>query len=187
MNIPTIIAATETAAAEAGNEGLLQALGIDWKALLVNGIAFLILVGILGRYVYPPLIKAIDGRRDSIEKGLAEAKKSQAASQDAEKRMEAMLADARKEADEIVARGHAESTAMVAEAETKAKQRADQIVKDARAQLDADIVKARAALKKDTMQLVALATEKIVHEKLDAGKDARLVESAIANGTKGRA
>lgn len=187
MNFLTVIAAAEghaeTAAAEAGNAGLFEALGLDLKQLLVNGIAFLILVWILSKYVYPPMIKAIDSRRETIEAGLAEAKKSQEAAEDAEKRVESLLADARKEADEIVARSHKEAAAMVSEAEDKARHRADQIVKDARSQLDADIIKARAALKKDTMQLVALATEKIVREKLDDSKDARLVESAI-NGER---
>ena len=68
---------------------------------------------------------------------------------------------------------------MISDAETKAKQRADRLVADARAQLDADVTKARAALKKDTMKLVSLATEKIIHEKLDDIKDAALVEAAI--------
>jgi F-type H+-transporting ATPase subunit b len=177
MDLLTLFAATEEAASEAG---LFQALGLDLKQLVINTIAFLILVAILGRFVYPVLIKSIDSRRQTIEAGLAEAKKSQEASEEAEKKIEALLADARKDADEIIARSHTEAQSMVSEAETKAKQRAEQLVADARAQLDAEVVKARAALKKDTLQLVALATEKVVSEKLDAGKDSKLIEAAIA-------
>ena len=47
---------------------------------------------------------------------------------------------------------------------------------------DAEVAKARAALKKDTLQLVALATEKVVGEKLDVSTDAKLVERAITEG-----
>lgn len=177
MEFLTLFAAAE---AEAGEAGLFQALGLDPKQLLINTVAFLILVGILGRFVYPTLIKSIDSRRETIEAGLEEAKKSQEASEDAEKRIEVLLADARKEADEIVGRSHKEAASMVSEAETKAKHRAEQVVADARAQLDAEVTKARAALKKDTLSLVALATEKIVGEKLDATKDAKLIENAIS-------
>jgi len=184
MSLVTIVAAAEghaeVAAAEGQKAGLFEALGLDLKLLLVNAIAFLILLAILSRFVYPALIKAIDSRREQIEAGLAEAKKSQEAAEDAEKRVESLLAEARKDADEIISRAQTESNATVAAAEDKARLRADQIVKDARAQLESDIVKARAALKKDTLQLVALATEKVVGEKLDAAKDAKLLERALS-------
>ena len=68
---------------------------------------------------------------------------------------------------------------MITEAEDKAKARAEHVVKDARAQLDVDVRKAREALKKQTVELVALATEKIVKEKLDERKDASLIKDAL--------
>lgn len=168
---------TETAQAS-GN--ILTSLGIDWRLFISQTIAFVILLAILTKFVYPPLIKSIDKRRETIEAGLNEAKEAQKALAEAEKRATSLLAEARQEADDIVARGHAESSAMLSEAEAKAKQRAERIVKEARDQLQADVVKARASLKKDTMQLVALATEKIISEKLDDTKDAQLVARAIA-------
>lgn len=165
--------------ASESNPGLLQALGIDGKLLLEQSLAFLILVAILAKFVYPALIKAIDNRRDQIEAGMKEAKEAGEALEKAEAKVADMLADARKEADDIIARSHKESAAQVAEAEDKAKARAEQIVKEARAQLDTDVAKARQALKKDTIELVALATEKIVKEKLDAKKDAGLITEAL--------
>ena len=101
--------------------GLLQALGIDGKLLVEQAIAFLILVFILGKFVYPALVKAIDARRDQIEAGMQEAKEAAEALEKAEAKVADMLADARKEADEIIARSHQEATAMVADAEEKAK------------------------------------------------------------------
>lgn len=159
--------------------GLLQALGIDWKLLVEQTLAFLILVFVLGKFVYPVLIKAIDGRREQIEAGLKEAKESHVALEKAETKVEDLLAQARKDADEIIARSHQESGAMVAAAEEKAQQRAQQIVNDARAQLDSDIRKARQALKADTVKLVAAATEHIIHEKLDDKKDTDLIKGAL--------
>ncbi len=159
--------------------GLLQALGLDWKLLVEQTLAFLILVFVLGKFVYPALIKAIDSRREQIETGLKEAKDSREALEKAEAKVEELLVQARKDADEIVARSHQEAGAMVADAEEKAQQRAQQIVTDARAQLDGDIRKARQALKADTVKLVAAATEQIIHEKLDDKKDAGLIKNAL--------
>lgn len=168
-----------TAAHGEESAGLFQALGVDVKLLISQAIAFLILVFLLGKFVYPVLMKAVDGRREQIEAGLKEAKEAEEALAKAEAKVADMLAEARKEADGILARTHQETSAMVAEAEQKAKTRADQIVKDARAQLDVDVAKARQALKSETVQLVALATEKVVKEKLDTQKDANLVKESL--------
>jgi len=174
-----LFASTEAAAES--TPGLLEALGIDWKLFVVQGIAFLILVAILGKFVYPALMKSVDDRRAAIEAGLKEAKESQEALEKAEAKVSALLAEARKEADDILARTHKEAADVVADAEGKAKSRAEQIVADARQQLDLDVTKAREVLRKDTVELVALATERVVGEKLDAQKDAELVRKALAD------
>jgi F-type H+-transporting ATPase subunit b len=158
---------------------LLSALGIDWKLLIVQGAAFLVLVWILGKFVYPVLIKSIDDRREAIESGLKEAKEAQAALADGERRVAEMLKDARKEADAIIKQSQQESAVLVNEAEDKAKVRAERIVKDARTQLDVDVQNARRALKSETIKLVAQATEKIIGSKLDQAKDAGLIERAL--------
>jgi F-type H+-transporting ATPase subunit b len=172
-----LFAATTEAASS--SPGLFQALGINVQLFVEQGIAFLLLVLVLKKFVYPALTKAIDDRRAAIEAGLKEAKESQEALEQAESKVAAMLADARKEADDILARTHQEATAVVAEAEGKAKTRAEQIVADARQQLAVDVTKAREVLKKDTIELVALATERVINEKLDPRKDAALVERAL--------
>lgn len=175
-----LFATTEPAEAAAEHTpGLFEALGINVTLFIEQGIAFLILVFILAKFVYPILIKTIDDRRAAIEAGLQEAKESQEALEKAEASAGELLEQARKDADDIMARTHQEAASMVAEAESKAKQRAEQIVADARQQLTIDVAKAREALKKDTVELVALATERIIGDKLDGQKDADLVKKAL--------
>ena len=175
----TVLATTEGAS----NPGLFQALGLNAQLFIEQGVAFAILVFILGKFVYPALMKAIDDRRTAIEAGLAEAKESQEAAEKAEASVAEMLETARKDADDILARTQQEAASMIAEAESKAKARAEQIVADARQQLAMDVSKAREALKKDTVELVALATERVIGEKLDERKDADLVKKALAKET----
>lgn len=170
----TILANTES-----HSPSIFEALGLNWTLLIEQAIAFLILVWILGKFVYPVLIKSIDTRREQIEAGIKEAQESHAALEKAEAKVEELLAQARTEADEILARSHQEAGAMVAEAEAKAQHRAEQIVTDARAQLETDVIKAREALKKDTIALVATATERVIDEKLDERKDASLITKAL--------
>src|SRR2546423_164467 len=112
-----VLATTESAS----QPGLFQALGLDAKLLVEQGVAFLILVFILGKFVYPALIKAIDDRRAMIEAGLQEAKESQEVLERAEAKVAEMLEEARKDADDILARTHQEAVGMISEAEGKAK------------------------------------------------------------------
>lgn len=168
-----------SAAAHEESQSLFSALGIDWKLLVEQAIAFLILVLILAKFVYPALMKAVDDRREQVEAASREAKEAEEALAKAEEKVADLLADARKEADDMLTRTHQEANSLIADAEDKAKKRAEQIVADARTQLDVDVRKAREALKKDTVELVALATEKIVGEKLDATKDSHLIKTAL--------
>lgn len=161
---------------------IFEALGLNWTLLIEQAVAFLILVWILGKFVYPVLIKSIDTRREQIEAGLKEAQESRMALEKAEAKVDEVLAQARADADAILARSHQEAGAMVAEAEAKAKQHAEQIVNDARMQLETDVRKAREQLKADTIGLVAAATEKVIDEKLDVKKDASLIDKALKAG-----
>ncbi|HEY5805815.1 MAG TPA: F0F1 ATP synthase subunit B [Candidatus Saccharimonadales bacterium] len=177
-----LLASTAPEAEHAAEESqsLFTALGIDVTLLIEQTIAFLILVFLLAKFVYPALIKVVDGRREQIEAGIKEAKQAEESLAKAEAKVSELLVEARKEADDILARTHQEAANVVADAESKAKTRAEQIVADARQQLELDVAKAREALKKDTVELVALATERVVGEKLDAQKDAELVKKSLA-------
>ncbi len=181
MNNALLQFAAEVPEVGTGTEaGLFGALGIDVRTLLLQIIAFGVLVWFLGKYVYPPLTRAIDSREEKIAESVAAASEAEARAEKSQKETEKLLKQARVEADEILARSHAEAASQVSEAEEKAKARAEQIVKDAHIQLQADVAKARLALKKDTAELVAMATERIIHEKVDSKKDVELVERALS-------
>jgi len=170
--------ANTTAEAEK-SDSLFGALGIDIRLLVLQLIAFSILVWILSKYVYPRLVEAIDKRERAIEESVAAANEAEAKAEKTQKEVEKLFKEARDESAEIVETAHKEATNMVKEAEDKAKKRAEQIVSDARAQLDQDIVKARTTLRNETTELVALATEKIIREKVDVKRDKSLIDAAI--------
>jgi F-type H+-transporting ATPase subunit b len=171
-----------SAEAASHSEGLFGVLGIDWRTLLLQLVAFIILVWILSKFVYPPLVKAIDKREKAIADSVAAATEAEAKAEQAQKEISKLLADARSEATEIVDRASTEAANMVKTAEDKAKVQAERIVADARTQLDADIIKARKALKADAVALIAAATEKVVGEKLDASKDTARIKQVIEEG-----
>lgn len=166
----------ETAEADAG---LFGALGIDWRLLVLQIIAFLILVFLLGKFVYPWLMKQVDERQANIEAAAKAATEAKKAAQDSQEEVAKLLSDARKEAADIVNTAKLESAEIMSASETKAKQSAERIVADAQAQIEKDITKARKDLYNDTLELVGLATEKVVGAELSKRIDSDRIAKAV--------
>lgn len=157
----------------------LGALGLNVQSFLFQLITFVIVLALLRKFVYQRLVDTLEARRTSVLESLDDAKKAAEDLKDTEAKTAAMLKQARVEADGILAIAHKEATAAVEEADAKAQKRADHIIETAEARMGQDIEKARKDLRAETMQLVALATEKIVKQKVDASKDAELIASAL--------
>lgn len=177
------ITLASTEAAEE-NASIFSALGIDWRTLFLQVVAFIVLVWLLGKFVYPVLVKAIDKREAAIAESVAAASEAEAKAEKTQAEIEKLFKQARDDAASLVDTAHKESAQMVKEAEDKAKQRGQQIIKDSRAQLDLDIAKARKQLRDETTELVALATEKIIGEKVDAAKDKVLIAKSLQQSQK---
>lgn len=161
------------------NNDLFGALGIDWKLLILQIVAFLILVALLGKFVYPWLMKQVDERQKNIEYAAEAAQKAQEAASESQSETAKLLADARKEAAEIVSTAKLESSEMLRTSEDKAKATAEKIVADAQGQIEKDIEKAKRELHNETIELVALATEKIIKKKLTSKEDSALIADTL--------
>lgn len=176
----------ETAAA-AESESIFSALGIDWRLLILQLVAFIILVWLLGKFVYPWLMKSVDQRQADIESAAAAAKEAQSAASETQEETAKLMADARKQAAEIVSTAKLEASQMAATSEEKARSTAEKIVADAHAQLSKDVEAAKRELHDETIELVALATSKVVGKAHDSKADEALIKDALSSVTKGKA
>ncbi len=174
MNILTQLATTEPASG-----GVLGALGIDVWMLVFQALAFVILVLLLGKYVYPIFIKVVDERQAKIEASTAAATQAEKKAVQAKDDIEKMMKQARKEASEIVTTAKEEAAAALEAAEAKSKSSAERIVADAHAQIDKDIIAAKKALHNETLELVALATEKVVGSAINDKLDNDLITRTV--------
>lgn len=169
-------------AAESGSAAtpsLFSTLGIDWRLVILQIIAFLILMVILGKFVFPWLMKQVDERQANIEAAAEAATVAQKAAADSQEKTAEQLDAARKEAAEIVNTAKLEAAELLKHSEDKARKNADRIVSDAKVQIDKDIAAARTALYNDTVELVGRATEKIVGTELTSKLDAGRIEQAL--------
>jgi len=169
----------ETAATPEGSGDLFSALGIDWRLLILQIIAFLILVFLLGKFVYPWLMKQVDERQAGIEAAAQAASKAQELAAESEEKTSALLADARKEADDILSNAKLEASTLLTASEEKARTTAEKIAEEAQAEIQKSIEAAKRDLHNETLELVALATEKVIGKKLDKKADAELIAQSL--------
>lgn len=170
---------TQFASAEVEQEGdLLGSLGIDWTALALQMISFVLLVLFIAKFIYPQIVAMLDRREKIIKDSVKAAQEAEKKSAEAEAETAKLLEKARKEAGDIVEVAKKESADIVSNAESEAMKRAGTIISNAKADLDREVQVARKALRNEVVDLVATATEKVVDSKID-GKDKQIIENAI--------
>jgi F-type H+-transporting ATPase subunit b len=167
----------ETEGSAGGIGALFTALGLNLPALILNMLAFLVIVWVLGKFVYPTLIKALDAKKDEYEAAARMEAEAKTALAGAEDKANQALTEARRAADEILASAKADATAQIEAARTK--EQAERLVAEAHEQLNRDILTARKELKSETAKLVAGATGAVLKEKLDSSRDAELINRSL--------
>lgn len=169
----------QLAEVENATEGdLLGTLGIDWTLLILQMVSFAILVLILAKFVYPPIVAMLDRNDKKIEEAVKATEEAQKNASEMEAKTAALLDQSRLEAAEIVAAAKKESEEIIIKAEEDAAIRAEAVMANARDDLDRDIERAREELRGEVVELVALATEKIINTKIGA-EDKKLIQAVL--------
>jgi F-type H+-transporting ATPase subunit b len=176
-----VIALLPTLLAEATAEPTgIAALGIDPLAILAQATTFLVLFWLIKKFALGKIVKTLEDRRKTIDKGVLLGIEMEKEKSELEIQVEKILQQARQDADKIIASGHGEAGAIIKQAEADAHRRADALMADAHNRITEDIEKAKQELKKDMVHLVATATGALIHEKVDAKKDASIIEKLLA-------
>ncbi len=143
--------------------------------LIIQMIVFLILVGFTMKYVWPPIIKALDERAAKIADGLSAADKAKADLAAANKRVEAQLSAARDDAAKRLADAERLGQQMIEEAKARAAEEGVKIVAAARAEAEQESVKAREALREQVAGLAVKGAEQILRREVNASVHAELL------------
>lgn len=143
---------------------LLSTFGINWKLLLAQGFNFAVVLLVLWKFLYQPVLKMIDDRRMAIEKGVKDAAEASA-----------KLANADGEGREIVTKASQAAESMYATARIRAEEKGAAIIAEAQRKADAGIQEARlrafaeakdirTASEKEIARAAVLAAEKILRK-----------------------
>jgi|SRR5688572_25596274 len=163
----------------AGSTGVLGTLGINGKLFLAQLVNFGIVFFVMWKWVYTPLLKVMDERTKKIEEGVKEAEAAGSLLRASADQGTKILVDARKQAREILDEAAASAESERQEAAKKARAEVEKIVAAGRDQLKQEQRKMVAEAKAEVGDLVVMATERVLRQKIDAKKDAGMIADAI--------
>ena len=142
-------------------------------------LTFLVLLFLLKKYAWGPLLKALEERRATIEKSVEDAKRATAELQQVQVESARLLALARTEASGIVARSRADADRFAEEMRAKARDEAAAIVKNAEKEIHLETARALAQIRTEAVELSLSIATKLLRRNISAGDNEALIKDAI--------
>ncbi|HEY6953438.1 MAG TPA: F0F1 ATP synthase subunit B [Bacteroidota bacterium] len=142
-------------------------------------VSFIVLVAILGKYAWKPLIQALAEREDKIRSALEQADRARSEAAELLKKNEENIARAEREYQKMVRESKEMAEKMKEEILGKARQQAEQELQRASDEIQRSVDSARQQLRAEVADLAIKAAEKILDESLDAQKQKKIVDSFI--------
>ncbi len=138
--------------------------------LIGQSITFALFVWFCMKYIWPPVMNALEARRKEIADGLAAAERGQREHELAEKRGAEHIKEAKGQASDIISQAQKRANEIVEEAKGDAKTEAERIVTGANAEIEQETNRAREQLRQEVVTLAIAGAEKVLKREVD--KDA---------------
>ena len=149
-------------------------------SLFVQMVVFFIGCWITMKFIWPPLIRAIEERQNKIAEGLAAADKSTEALAEALAKGKEIEAEARARATTIVSDGEKRGATIVENAKEQAQVEADRIIANAKAEAAQEMQRAREQLREEVAALAVMGAQQILAREVDKSVHTQLLEQLKA-------
>lgn len=159
---------------------MLGQLGILLGNFIWQLLAFIILIYLLQRFAYKPILKTLDDRRNRISESMDQAEQIKRDNQEAAKRAEQIIGEAQSQVRGMLAAANQQSQRTIAAAQAEAREQREKLLADAHAQIQTDTTRAKAELQREVGRLAIMAASKVVGKSLDTPDHYRLVDQALA-------
>ena len=141
---------------------VLQAFGINWKLLLIQGVNFGLLLAILYRYLYKPLFAMLDKRQAEIAKGLKDAEASSKEREEIANTKSEILQSAREEGGKIVDELRKEGTDQERKLIKDAQEKSQALLAESKQKAEEEKAYILRESEKEVAKMAVLAAEKIL-------------------------
>jgi F-type H+-transporting ATPase subunit b len=136
--------------------------------LIGQTIAMIIFVGFCMKFVWPPIVSALEERQKQIEEGLAAADKSQEKLEQARAEADEIVADARRQATGILDQAHARANEIVSDGKSDGVKERERQLAAAKAEIEQEANRAREGLRGQVSAIAMAGAEKILSREIDA-------------------
>ena len=158
---------------------MVEALGISVTEIIFAIVNFLILVGVLGKFLYKPFLGVLDKRKQMIQDAFDSAEAMNKRADEKMNNYNARIANVEDEAREIIAAAKAKADKQAADIIAEAREEALNIKKQAETDIERERNKAMAEAKDEIAMLAVMAAEKIIEKELDADGQAQVVDNIL--------
>ena len=144
--------------------------------LIAQAVAFALFIWFTVKFVWPPLLRAIEARQKTIADGLAAAEQGRKSLELSAKQAGEEVAGARGRASDIIAQAEKRAALVIEEAKGAAKAEGDREKAAAKAEIQQEVSRAREKLRDDVAALAVAGAEKILRREVDAKAHADLLD-----------
>ena len=148
--------------------------------LISQSIIMMVFVWFCMKFVWPPILSAIDARRKQIADGLAAGDEAQKALEEAEVQANDLVKEARNQASEIVDQGNQRRNQIVDQAKEEATVERERQVSAAEAEIHQQATQAKEDLRQQVAALTVAGAEKLIEKEIDPATHKALLEKLIA-------
>ena len=147
--------------------------------LFAQAASFALFIWFTVKFVWPPMMRAIEQRQKTVAEGLSAAERGRQDLEQASKRAGDLVKEAKDQAQEIIAQAERRASQIVEEAKNNARSEGDRIIAGAKAEIEQEVSRAKDALRAQVATLAVQGAEKILRREVDAKAHADLL-SAVA-------
>jgi len=140
-------------------------------------LSFVVFVWFTMKYVWTPIMGALEERRKKIADGLAAGERGQHEQELAQERAKGVLQEAKAQAGDIVAQAQKRGTEIIDESKTSARTEGERLITAARAEIDQEVNRAREQLREKVAVLAVAGAEKILRREIDASTNQDIVDA----------
>ena len=148
--------------------------------LVFQMIFFFVFIWFTKKYVWVPIIGALNERKGKIADGLAAADKGFKAEEVGRQKADDLVSEARSQAAEIIAKAEKRGSEIVEEAKEGARTEGERIVNAARSEIDREINQAKEELRGKVGQLAVAGAQKILAKEIDATAHSKILDDVAA-------
>jgi F-type H+-transporting ATPase subunit b len=146
-------------------------------SLVAQAITFAAFIWFTVKFVWPPMLRAIEARQKTIADGLAAAEEGKRSLETSAKQADAAIKDARSRAQEIIAQAEKRASQMIDEARNAAKEEGNREKAAAKAEIEQEVTRAREQLRDRVASLAVAGAEKILRREVDAKAHGDLLDA----------